>query len=137
MLATGTALGPFLSFLKTDEPWQRFEKLILVHAVRHAEDLNYAEIIAGFQAGHPEQFSFIPFVSREKHETALDGRIPEAIENGRLEGRAGVAIDPADSQFMLCGNLGMIQDTTAALQKRGLEKNRRQKPGQITTEKYW
>jgi len=137
MLATGTALGPYLSFLKTDEPWKRFEKLILVHAVRHADELSYAETISSFVEKDPEKFTFIPFVSREQHEGALGGRIPAAIEEGRLEGRAGVTINVTDSQLMLCGNLGMILDTTEALNKRGLIKNKRREPGQITTEKYW
>jgi len=137
MLATGTALGPYLSFLKTDEPWKRFEKLILVHAVRYADELSYAETISGFAEKHPEQFLFIPFVSREQHEGALEGRIPAAIEAGRLEGQAGIHINATDSQVMLCGNLGMIQDTTEVLNKRGLTKNKRREPGQITTEKYW
>ncbi len=137
MLATGTALGPYLSFLKTDEPWQRFEKLVLVHAVRHANELSYADTIAGFSEKHPGQFQFIPFVSREQHEGALEGRIPTAIEEGRLEERAGIRINPETSQVMLCGNLGMIQDTTEVLKKRGLKKSSRREPGQITTEKYW
>src|SRR5688500_11052318 len=29
MLATGTALGPFLSILKTDEPWKRYKSIVL------------------------------------------------------------------------------------------------------------
>ena len=32
MLATGTALGVFLSILKTALPWKRFEKIILIEA---------------------------------------------------------------------------------------------------------
>lgn len=137
MLATGTALGPYLSILNTDKPWAIFEKLILVHAVRHANELSYGDTIESFAKQHPEQFTFVPFVSREQHEGALSGRIPAAIEDGRLEGVAGLEINPSDSQVMICGNLEMIKDTTEALNKRGLVKNRRREPGQITTEKYW
>ena len=36
LLSTGTALGPFLSILKTEEPWRRFSRVVLVHAVRQA-----------------------------------------------------------------------------------------------------
>lgn len=137
MLATGTALGPYLSILNTDKPWNTFEKLILVHAVRHANELSYYETIDNFSAQHPDQFSFIPFVSREQHEGALSGRIPSAIEDGRLEGVAELEINASDSQVMICGNLDMIRDTTEVLNKRGLVKNKRREPGQITTEKYW
>jgi ferredoxin--NADP+ reductase len=38
---------------------------------------------------------------------------------------------------MLCGNPDMLKDTTAALVGRGLRKNRRRTPGQITVESFW
>ena len=82
MLSTGTGIGPFLSMLKTDEAWKRFDKIILVHAVPHATELNYSELIEQFSQEHPEQFQFIPIVSREDHEGALKGRIPLLIEDG-------------------------------------------------------
>ena len=41
------------------------------------------------------------------------------------------------SQFMVCGNPNMINDTVELLNKSGLERNRRSKPGNITLEKYW
>jgi ferredoxin--NADP+ reductase len=136
LVATGTGVGPFLSILKTEEPWQRFRRIVLVHAVRLARELSYADLIAGFGQLHPEQFVFVPFVSREATDFALAGRIPAAIADGRLEARAGVAIG-ADSHLMLCGNPEMVRDTMEALVARGLSKHRRREPGQITVETYW
>src|SRR6266581_1253828 len=37
LISTGTGVGPFLSILKTETPWQRFEHVVLVHAPRHEE----------------------------------------------------------------------------------------------------
>ena len=36
-LSTGTGIGPFLSILRTDEPWEKFGRVVLVHAVRIAD----------------------------------------------------------------------------------------------------
>lgn len=137
LMATGTGIGPFLSILRTGEPWQRFEHVVLVHAVRTVAELNYAAEIRGVAAAHPGQFAFIPFVSREPCGVALPGRVPAAIANDRLETRAGIALDATGSQVMLCGNPQMVADTTAALAARGLKKHRRKDPGQITVENYW
>ena len=137
MLATGTALGPFLSILGTGAPWQRFERVVLVHAVRRAEELSYQEQIRALLARHPGQFVFVPVVSREDSDFALGGRIPKAIEDGRLEARAGIKLEAKASRLMVCGNPAMVADTVHALERRGLKKHRRRDPGQISVENYW
>ncbi|MCK6409346.1 MAG: HlyD family efflux transporter periplasmic adaptor subunit, partial [Thauera sp.] len=43
---TGTGLAPYLSILQDETTWQRFERLILVHCARVAEDLAYQAEIA-------------------------------------------------------------------------------------------
>lgn len=137
MLATGTALGPFLSMLKTDEPWRRFDNLVLVHAVRHVEDLTYRDTIRGFEERDPARFRYLPFVSREATDFALPGRVTAAIESGALQERAGLPMTPADSQVMLCGNPDMVRDCLNLLAERGFAPNTRKEKGQVTTENYW
>ncbi len=137
LLASGTALGPFLSILGSEAPWRRFERVVLVHAVRRAEELSYQERIGSLLARHAGQFVFVPVVSREASDVALVGRIPKAIEDGRLETRAGIKLEAQASRVMVCGNPAMVADTVHALQRRGLKKHRRRDPGQISVENYW
>ncbi|MGX9460012.1 ferredoxin--NADP reductase [Shewanella sp. A14] len=136
-LATGTAVGPFISMLATDEPWQRFEKIVLVYGVRLAEDLAYLETIKKLVDKYPQQFVFIPVVTREDYPEGLSCRIPDAINSGLLEQKAGLDINIEHSQVMICGNPGMVSDAQVALVDKGLTKNLRRAPGQITVEKYW
>ena len=136
LLSTGTALGPFLSILKTDAAWQRFERIVLVHAVRQAQELSFHDTIDKFSA-HGKQFCYVPFVSREDTDFAIKGRVPEAIQNGALEARAAVTITAEKSQVMICGNPDMVHDTRAVLEARGLKLNKRKDPGQISVENYW
>lgn len=137
LMATGTGIGPFLSILATAKPWQRFEQMVLVYAVRTLSELSYQERIAKISAKHPGQFTFIPFLSREASDFALSGRIPQAIAGGQLESRAGIKISAENSQIMLCGNPQMVKDTINVLIERGLKKHRRFDHGQITAENYW
>jgi len=136
-LSTGTGLGPFLSILRTSEPWARFRRIVLVHAVRHGNELTYRDVIAGIGADHPDAFSYVPMVSREPHPGALAGRIPDAIRGGSLESRAGVALTAANSHVMLCGNPAMVDDTQKTLAARGMRRHRRREPGHVTVETYW
>ena len=137
MLSTGTALGPFLSILTTEDAWQRFRNIVLVHAVRTPEELTYSDEIRQLLAQHPDQLQFIPFVSREDTDFSIRGRVTTAIENGRLEKRAGLTLAADNSQVMICGNPAMVRDTQHLLEARGMKKNKRRDPVHITTEQYW
>lgn len=136
LLATGTALGVYLSILRSPDPWQKFGRVILVHGVRAASSLSYGETIAAIAERHPERFGFIPVVSREAHPQNLRGRITDLLSDGTLEARAKTRIEHNSSHVMLCGNSAMIKDAKVILEDRGLIRHRRHAPGQYTTEQY-
>jgi len=137
LMATGTGIAPFVSMLRAGTPWQRFENVALVHAVRQAQELVYRDDVERARAKHGPRFRYVPVVSREDAPHALRGRIPALLRDGQLEGAAGLKLAAADSQVMLCGNPDMLKDTNAALAERGLRKNRRRSPGHITVESFW
>lgn len=137
LLATGTGVGPFLSMLATDTPWRRFGRVVLVHAARQARDLAYRDELAALATLRGERLRIVHMLSREAAPDALSGRIPQAIADGRLEQAAGLALDAAGSQVLLCGNPAMVADTTAVLKARGMKKHRRREAGQISAENYW
>jgi ferredoxin--NADP+ reductase len=131
LVSTGTGIAPFLSMLRTETPWKRFGKVVLVHAVRQAKELVYQDVISRLPG-----LRHVSFVSREGHPGSLAGRIPAAIRDGRLEAAAGAKLDER-SHVMLCGNPDMLKDAQAALAERGLRKHRRRNPGHITVESFW
>lgn len=137
MIGTGTGIAPFLSILKTAEPWDNYGNIVLVQGVRTAADLQYQDVIAGFGDKYGDRFHFQGFVSREAVDGTIQGRIPAAIEDGSLEASVDLAIGPEHTQAMLCGNPDMVKDAVDILKARGLKKNLRRKPGHITTENYW
>ena len=136
LVATGTGIAPFLSILRTAAPWQRYRRVVLVHGVRRADELVYGDLIDEVGRTHGDRFRSVKFTSREKAPHALEGRIPAAVRDGRLEA-AAAPIAAERSQFMLCGNPQMLKDMQAALVARGLKKHRRRAPGQVTVESFW
>ncbi len=136
MIATGTALGVYLSILRTQDSWQRFKHLVLVHNVPSRNHLSYADEISALQAKYGDQFRYLPITSRESQPETLNGRVLATLEDGRLETRAGLTLSAQESHVMLCGNINMIKEVSAELESRGMQKHRRNEPGQITTEKY-
>jgi len=132
LMSTGTGIAPFISILRAGAVWKRFRNVVLVHGVRHARELVYQEELKSFRS-----LRYVPFVTRETAPRVLQGRIPAALRDGRLEAAAGLPIAPESSQIMLCGNPEMLKDTQAVLMERGLRKHRRRAPGQITVESFW
>lgn len=136
MLATGTGVGPFLSMLQTDEPWQRFDNVVLGYGVRYHANLAYRDLIDRLQQEHAGRFHFVPYITGESAGDGFACRIPDTITDGRLEQRIGMTLDPSRSHVMLCGHSGMIGDAVSSLESRGMRRHRRREPGQISTEKY-
>lgn len=136
MIATGTGIGPFLAILKSEQVWQRFEKVILCYSVSLAAELAYQDLIQQISAAHGEQFVYVPIVTREAHAGALGSRVTKLMADGSLEKHTGLSINAADSHVMMCGSSEMITDVSAALVERDMQKHRRRVPGHFTTEKY-
>ncbi len=136
MMATGTAIGPFLSILKGDQVWQRFERVILTYSVRTAAEQAYSEEIAALVEAHDRQLCFIPIITRAEIPDTLRIRIPQAIIDGELENRAGLSLSAQNSHVMMCGSTDMIRDVSEVLEARGMRKHRRREPGHYTSEKY-
>ena len=132
LVSTGTGIAPFISILRTETPWRRFRNVVLVHAVRHASELVYRDVVQQMT-----KLRYVSVVSREDTPGSLRGRIPALVRDGRLEAAADLKLAPETSQVMLCGNPDMLKDTTTVLMERGMRKNRRRTPGHITSESFW
>ncbi|MGF1761126.1 ferredoxin--NADP reductase [Photobacterium sagamiensis] len=137
MLSTGTAIGPFLSMLADSASEVRFERLVLVHAVRKEAELVYQERIVALQERLGKRLHYVPVVSRETVPYALTGRIPTLLSAGTLSQVTSVELDPLNSFFLICGNPEMVRDSRETLQKMGYRKHLRRKPGQFSSENYW
>lgn len=138
MLATGTAIGPYLSILQQGLDLDRFENIVLVHAARFSADLSYLPKMRQLQEKFAGKLRIQTVVSREQCSDALSGRVPALIHSGQLEAAVGLKMDAENSHIMLCGNPQMVRDTQQLLKEtRAMNKHLRRKPGHISSENYW
>lgn len=136
LIATGTGLAPYIAMLRTDQPWTRYSKIVLIHGVRYSTDLAYQTELAEHKQRYGTRFYYIPVVSREALSGSLPGRITTCIANGTLEVTAECNFTP-DACVMMCGNPAMLNETEELLTERGLKKHKAKEPGQIVVERYW
>lgn len=143
MLATGTGLGPFISILLQQDVWHKFEDLVLVHCVRHADEWSYSEQLAALQvqaraAGLTARLHLLQLLTREPAAPGkLQGRITDLLRNGSLEAATGLALDVDNARVMACGNPDMVTEVREILKERGMTPLRRNGGGQFVTEDYW
>ncbi|MBG6245432.1 ferredoxin--NADP(+) reductase [Candidatus Symbiopectobacterium sp. 'North America'] len=138
MLATGTAIGPYLSILEEGKDLERFQHIVLVHAARFANDLSYLPKMQQLQQCYGDKLRIQTVISRETQVGSLTGRVPALISSGALEKAVGLPLNAQTSHVMLCGNPQMVRDTQQCLkEQREMTKHLRRRPGHITSEHYW
>lgn len=137
LVGTGTGLAPYIAMLRTETPWERFERIVLVHGVRHAPDLGYTDELQRIRDEKPGQFSFVQALTREEVPGKLHGRIPGLVENGQLESSAQCELTAETSVILLCGNPAMLDTMEDVLGERGMKRHKRKDPGHIVVERYW
>lgn len=125
LFATGTGLAPFLSIIKDPDLYERFDKVVLVHGVRYASELAYADYIERelpqneyFGELLHDKLVYYPTVTREpfRHQ----GRITHLVESGQLFRDIGLPpLDPDVDRAMVCGSPAMLADISLMLNQRG------------------
>jgi ferredoxin--NADP+ reductase len=125
LLSTGTGLAPFLSLIRDPETYERFDKLVLTHGVRHVDDLAYRDYIEHELPQHEylgemvrEKLLYYPTVTREpfRHQ----GRLDELLAGGKLGADIGLPpLDPANDRAMICGSPAMLSSLSQLLDSRG------------------
>jgi len=147
LIATGTGLSAYISMLQDAQTWSRFKRIILVHGVQYANELAYRDEILRIGGLYAQnQLRYIPVTSQEHTTPALSpalqsltapARITTLLDNGELEHRVGIALEPSRSRVMLCGNPAMVTDMRAQLSTRGFAPGRRGVAGNLAVENYW
>ncbi|WP_028310334.1 ferredoxin--NADP reductase [Derxia gummosa] len=151
LLSSGTGLAPFISILLDLAIWEQYERIVVVHSVRHADELAYRDTIEGLKdheafgellAESPGKVVYLPLITREQGHwpdgrPMLAKRITTALADGSLAAEAGVPLDPATSRVMICGNPTMVDDIRKQLAAMGFAVSRRGVPGTMAVENYW
>lgn len=127
LLGTGTGLAPFMSIIQDPETYERYEKVIVAHGVRHVSDLAYSAFIERELPEHPffgaqirRKLIYHPTVTREDFRNR--GRLTDRIAAGRLAASSGLPpLHPARDRFMICGSPAMLAEIRALLDQLGFQ----------------
>ncbi|MBS7455853.1 ferredoxin--NADP reductase [Coralloluteibacterium stylophorae] len=125
LLGTGTGLAPFLAIIKDPETYERFERVVVCHGVRHVADLCYRDYIQHELQEHDllgeilaGKLLYYPAVTRE--DFVHRGRLTELMASGAMMEHLGIEpLDAAHDRAMICGSPQMLADFRELLDARG------------------
>lgn len=146
LVASGTGLSAYMSILRDPATWAAFDRIVLVHGVRTAQELAYREEIESWHlqpgmdkclAEGSDKLVYLPIATREALPGMPQARLTTLIADGGLEQLAGHKLDPEQAKIMLCGNPAMLADARKLLAERGFKPGRRGIPGNLAVENYW
>lgn len=125
LLSTGTGLAPWLSVIKDPETYERFDKVILTHGVRHERDLCYRDYFENELPQHEflgemvrEKLLYYPAVTRDAFKN--HGRLTTLMESGEMQRTLGLPpLNAETDRAMICGSPQMLADLRGILDARG------------------
>jgi ferredoxin--NADP+ reductase len=142
LFATGTGLAPFMSIIKDHEVYERYEKVILIHGVRHVSELGYQDYIEKelpenefFGEEVRNKLIYYPTVTREPFRN--QGRLTDLIKSGKLSQDIGLPqINPENDRVLICGSPSMLKESSEMLNDMGfIESPRMGEPAHYAIER--
>lgn len=136
MIATGTGLAPYISFLRSHINDNRDIRMAVLHGAAYPWDLGYYSELTFIENAFPNFYYFPTLLKADQSWTGLRGYIEKHLESGILQEKAGIELDPEKTHFYLCGNPKMVDTVTDVLSKKNYEKHTDDKPGALHIEEY-
>ncbi len=139
LVATGSALAPYISMLRTEFPENHETLSVVVHAAAAAGDLVFRNQMEDLADGS-RNFTYVPLVS-ELDAEGWSGQVgtPTSLLSGsELEDLLGLPLSPDRFDVFLSGSPEMIDSVTEELVKRGFSTGAADDPEtNIFMERYW
>ncbi len=137
MIATGSGLAPYISFLRSHITERPKTKMAIIQGAGHPWDLGYYSELT-FLASAFANFHYLPTLTHaDETWTGYRFWIEEMLEKGILQRDTGITIDPARTHFFLCGNPKMVEHVSQWLYNAGYTRHQRRSPGSLHIEEFW
>jgi ferredoxin--NADP+ reductase len=137
MIATGTGMAPYISFLRSYLTERPNSKMAIIQGAAKQWDLGYYSELT-FLANSFKNFTYIPTLTDpDQTWNGYSMWIEEMLDKEILAKEAGIVIDPQKTHFFLCGNPKMVANVSGWLAAKGYTKHTRRDPGSLHVEEFW
>ena len=136
MVATGTGLAPYISFLRSHLKDHQDIKLSVIHGASYPWDLGYLSDLE-FMATTFPNFSYFPtLLSADDTWSGLRGYIEEHMKSDLLKEQVEIELNPEQTHVYLCGNPNMVKSLSKFLYEKGYSLHKKKQPGALHVETF-
>lgn len=136
MIATGTGLAPYISFLRSHMKDHQNTKLVIIHGAAYPWDLGYFSELEFLQNTFPNFFYLPTLLEADESWSGLRGSIETHLEEKLIENKTGIEINPDKTHFFLCGNPKMVENVSEFLSKFNYTKHTKKEHGALHVEEW-
>ncbi|NTU97282.1 MAG: ferredoxin--NADP reductase [Chlorobiaceae bacterium] len=136
MLATGTGISPYISFLRSHIVERPESKMIVIQGARHRWDLGYNSELEFLEQSYANFFYVPTLTDADDQWKGQRMSIEDLLKNDFLQNEFNISPDPERTHFFVCGNPEMVANVSDWLLGFGYRKHHPDNPGELYIEEF-
>jgi ferredoxin--NADP+ reductase len=136
MIATGTGIAPYISFLRSHIVDRPESKMVVIQGAKHRWDLGYESELAFLETSFPNFFYVPTLTDADDRWDGCRQSIEELLEGGLLQNSFNITPDPERTHFFVSGTPAMVGHVSAWLQEFGYLPHHPDDPGSLYVQEF-
>ncbi|NTW84109.1 MAG: ferredoxin--NADP reductase [Chlorobiaceae bacterium] len=136
MIATGTGIAPYVSFLRSHIIERPESKMIVIQGARHRWDLGYFSELSFLEQTYANFFYVPTLTDADNHWDGYRLSVEELLKKDILQNDFNITPDPEFTHFFVCGNPDMVAHISEWLEGFGYKRHHADDPGALYIEEF-
>jgi len=136
MVATGTGIAPYISFLRSHIIERPESKMVVIQGAAHRWDLGYYSELTFLETTVPNFFYVPTLTDADDRWEGYRSSIEELLQKEILQNEYNITPDPERTHFFISGKPDMVTHVSEWLHDFGYSRNSPEEPGELYVEEF-
>ena len=136
MVATGTGISPYISFLRSHIAERPESKMVVIQGATHRWDLGYYSELTFLEKTYANFFYVPTLTDADEHWDGYRLCVEDLLRNEVLQNEFNVTPDPERTHFFVSGKPEMVSHVSAWLGDFGYTRHHPDEPGELYIEEF-
>jgi len=136
MVATGTGIAPYVSFLRSHIIERPESKMVVIQGGTHRWDLGYCSELAFLESAFANFFYVPTLIEPDEHWDGHRLCIEDLLKSDVLQNEFNITPDPERTRFFVTGKPDMVSRVSAWLHDFGYTRHHPDDPGEMYIEEF-